>query len=168
MNKTLIVACAVAGGLFAALAAPPPAQALPSVNLSIEKNTDAVTPVARRGRGGFRGGRGMGKRSFGGRRGARVRGYRRGRVVRGRGIRRGRVVRGRGIRRGRVAGYRRYGKRRFRGRRNRRLRRYYYGYAPYVVGAYYRGPCTWLRRRAYLTGSPYWWSRYYSCRDSYY
>lgn len=163
MNRTLIVACAVAGGLFAALAAPPPAQALPSVNLSIEKNTDAVTPVARRGRGGFRGGRGMGTRSFGGRRGARVRGYRR-----GRGIRRGRVVRGRGIRRGRVAGYRRYGKRRFRGRRNRRLRRYYYGYAPYVVGAYYRGPCTWLRRRAYLTGSPYWWSRYYSCRDSYY
>ena len=157
MNRTLIVACAVAGGLFAALAAPPPAQALPSVNLSIEKNTDAVTPVARRGRGGFRRGRGMGRRSFGGRRGARVRGYRR-----------GRVARGRGIRRGRVAGYRRYGKRRYRGRRYRRLRRYYYGYAPYVVGAYYRGPCTWLRRRAYLTGSPYWWSRYYSCRDSYY
>ncbi len=98
MNKTLIVACAVAGGLFAVLAAPPPAQALPSVNLSIEKNADAVTPVARRGRGGFRGRRGMGKRSFGGRRGARVRGYRR-----------GRVARGRGYRRGRVAGYRCYG-----------------------------------------------------------
>ena len=151
MNKTLIVACAVAGGLFAALAAPPPAQALPSVNLSIEKNADAVTPVARRGRGGFRGRRGMGKRSFGGRRGARVRGYRR-----------GRVARGRGYRRGRVAGYRGYGKRRY-----RKLRRYYYGYAPYVVGAYYGGRCTWLRRRAYLTGSPYWWSRYYSCRNYY-
>ena len=151
MNKTLIVACAVAGGLFAALAAPPPAQALPSVNLSIEKNADAVTPVARRGRGGFRGGRGMGRRSFGGRRGARVRGYRR-----------GRVARGRGYRRGRVAGYRGYGKRRY-----RKLRRYYYGYAPYVVGAYYGGRCTWLRRRAYLTGSPYWWSRYYSCRNYY-
>ena len=157
MNKTLIVACAVAGGLFAALAAPPPAQALPSANLSIEKNTDAVTPVARRGgRGIGRRGR-IGRRSFGGRRGARVRGFRRGRGYR----------RGRGIRRGRVAGYRRYGKRRFRGRRNRRLRRYYYGYAPYVVGAYYGGPCTWLRRRAYLTGSPYWWSRYYSCRNYY-
>ncbi len=151
MNKTLIVACAVAGGLFAGLAAPPPAQALPSVNLSIEKNADAVTPVARRGRGGFRGRRGMGKRSFGGRRGARVRGYRR-----------GRVARGRGYRRGRVAGYRGYGKRRY-----RKLRRYYYGYAPYVVGAYYGGRCTWLRRRAYLTGSPYWWSRYYSCRNYY-
>ncbi|MEE8310143.1 MAG: hypothetical protein V3R34_07105 [Hyphomicrobium sp.] len=151
MNKALLVACAVAGGLFAALAAPPPAQALPSVNLSIEKNADAVTPVARRGRGGFRGGRGMGRRSFGGRRGARVRGYRR-----------GRVARGRGYRRGRVAGYRGYGKRRY-----RKLRRYYYGYAPYVVGAYYGGRCTWLRRRAYLTGSPYWWSRYYSCRNYY-
>jgi hypothetical protein len=168
MNKSLIVACAVAGGLFAALAAPSPAQALPSVNLGIEKNTDAVTPVARRGRGGFRGGRGMGRRSFGGRRGARVRGFRRGRVVRGRGFRRGRVVRGRGIRRGRVAGYRRYGKRRYRPRPYRRLRRYYYGYAPYVVGAYYSGPCTWLRRRAYLTGSPYWWDRYYRCRYDYY
>ncbi|MHA1179821.1 MAG: hypothetical protein ACTSSR_03735 [Alphaproteobacteria bacterium] len=156
MNKTLIVACAVAGGLFAGLAAPPPAQALPSVNLSIEKNADAVTPVARRGRGGVRGGRGMGRRSFGGRRGARVRGYRR-----------GRVARGRGYRRGRVAGYRGYGKRRYRGRRYRKLRRRYYGYAPYVVGAYYGGRCTWLRRRAYLTGSPYWWDRYYSCRNYY-
>ena len=167
MNKTLIVACAVAGGLFAALAAPPPAQALPSVNLSIEKNTDAVTPVARRGGRGMGRRGGIGRRSFGGRRGARVRGYRRGRVARGRGIRRGRVARGRGIRRGRVAGYRRYGKRRFRGRRIRRSRRYYYGYAPYAVGAYYGGPCTSLRRRAYLTGSPYWWSRYYSCRNYY-
>jgi len=37
MKKTLIVACAVAGGLFLALAAPPPAQALPNVNLGIEK-----------------------------------------------------------------------------------------------------------------------------------
>ncbi len=173
MNKTLIVACAVAGGLFAVLAAPPPAQALPSVNLSIEKNADAVTPVARRGRGGFRGGRGMGRRSFGGRRGARVRGYSRGRVARGRGYRRGRVARGRGYRRGRgarvrgyrrgrVAGYRGYGKRRY-----RKLRRYYYGYAPYVVGAYYGGRCTWLRRRAYVTGSAYWWSRYNRCRYYY-
>jgi hypothetical protein len=59
MNKTLLVACAVAGGLSVALAVLPPAQALPSINLGIEKNADAVTPVARRGggfhrRGGFR------------------------------------------------------------------------------------------------------------------
>ncbi|MES0403359.1 MAG: hypothetical protein ABUJ93_07625 [Hyphomicrobium sp.] len=68
MNKTLIVACAVAGGLFAALAAPPPAQALPSVSLGIEKNADAVMHLARRGGGG----RGMRGRSFGGGRGMRV------------------------------------------------------------------------------------------------
>ncbi len=60
MNKTLLVACAVAGGLFATLAAPPPAQALPSVNLGIEKKADVVTPVARRG-GGFRGRRFAGR-----------------------------------------------------------------------------------------------------------
>ena len=53
MHKTLIVACAVVGGLFAALAAPPPAQALPSVNLGIEKKADAVMHLARRG-GHFR------------------------------------------------------------------------------------------------------------------
>ena len=156
MHKTLLVACAVAGGLFAALAVPPPAQALPSVNLGIEKKADAVTPVGRRGHRGM-GGRHAGRsHSFGGRH-----------AHRGRGVHRGHVARGRGYRRGRVAGYRGYGKRRYRGRRNRRLRRYYYGYAPYVVGAYYGGRCTWLRRRAYLTGSPYWWSRYYSCRNYY-
>ncbi len=55
MNKTLLVACAVAGGLFVALAAPPPAQALPSVNLGIEKKADAVTPVGLRGGRAFRG-----------------------------------------------------------------------------------------------------------------
>ena len=24
--------------------------------------------------------------------------------------------------------------------------------------------CSWLRRRALYTGSPYWWHRYYACR----
>ncbi|MGI9403486.1 MAG: hypothetical protein ACR2OF_03125 [Hyphomicrobium sp.] len=160
MNKALIVACAVAGGLFAALAAPPPAQALPSVNLGIEKNADAVMPVARRGGGGIGrrgiGRRGFGGRRFGGRRGARVRGFR---------SRRG--ARARGFRRGRVGGYRRYGKRRFRKRRFRRFRRFYG--APYVAyGYYYGGRCAWLRRRAYATDSPYWWDRYYRCRAYYY
>ncbi len=79
MNKTLLVACAVAGGLFVALAAPPPAQALPSVNLGIEKKADAVTPVARRGGRAFRG-----------------RGFRRGRVA---GLRRFRRRRHRRVRR---------------------------------------------------------------------
>lgn len=149
MKKTLLMACAVAGGLFVALAAPPPAQALPSVNLSIEKNAHAVMPVARRGGRGFRGGR-----AFRGGRGFRGRGYRRGRVY---GYR-GRRYRGRSYRRGRVYGYRGYRGRRYRGRRYRRGR---------VYGYYYGGGCAWLRRRAYATGSAYWWRRYNRCRYYY-
>jgi len=185
MNQTLLVACVMAGGLFAALVAPPPAQALPSVNLGIEKNADAVTPVARRGgmRGGFRG-RGFrggfrGARTFRGARAFRGGSFRRGLAVRGRAfrgrggvrmrsLRRARAIRGRAIRGPRVAGFRRFRKRRFRGRRHRRFRRFYYG-APYVAyGYYYSGRCAWLRRRAYITGSPYWWSRYNRCRSYYY
>jgi len=40
-----------------------------------------------------------------------------------------------------------------------------------VVGAYpyyYADGCYWLRRRALYTGSPYWWRRYYACRNGYY
>ena len=40
-----------------------------------------------------------------------------------------------------------------------------------VVGAYpyyYDDGCYWLRRRALYTGSPYWWHRYYACRNGYY
>lgn len=33
--------------------------------------------------------------------------------------------------------------------------------APVVIGV---GRCEWLRRRAVITGSPYWWRRYYRCR----
>jgi len=180
MNKTLIVACAVAGGLFAALAAPPPAQALPSVSLGIEKNADAVMHLARRGGGGrgmrgrsFGGGRGMRGRSFGGGRGMRGRSYGGGRASRGRayGGRRGirgrayggrRGIRGRGYRRGRGYGYRGYGKRRYRRRRVRRGRGYGY------YGGYYGGTCAWLRQRAYVTGNPYWWRRYNRCIGDYY
>ena len=162
MNKTLLVACAVAGGLFVALAAPPPAQALPSVNLGIEKKADAVMHLARRGGRGFRGGRAFRGRGFRGGRAFRGRGFRRGRAFRGRGFRRGRALRGRAIRRGRFAGFRRFRKRRF-----RRFRRFY-GYAPYVAyGHYYGGRCAWLRRRAYRTGSAYWWDRYNRCRYYY-
>ncbi len=164
MHKTLLVACAVAGGLFAALAVPPPAQALPSVNLGIEKKADAVTPVGRRGGRGFRGGRAFRGRGFRGGRAFRGRGFRRGRAFRGRGFRRGRALRGRAIRRGRVAGFRRFRNRRFRKRRFRRFRRFY----PYVAYGYYGyGRCAWLRRRAYRTGSAYWWSRYNRCRYYY-
>lgn len=35
---------------------------------------------------------------------------------------------------------------------------------PLFHGYYYRGGCGWLRRRALVTGSPYWWRRYRLCR----
>ncbi len=158
MNKTHIVACAVAGGLFAALAAPPPAQALPSVSLGIEKNADAVMHLARRGGGG----RGMRGRSYGGGRASRGRAYGGRRGIRGRAYGGRRGIRGRGYRRGRVYGFRGYGKRRYRRRRFRRGR--VYGY----YGGYYGGTCAWLRQRAYVTGNPYWWRRYNRCIGDYY
>jgi len=37
-----------------------------------------------------------------------------------------------------------------------------YGYYGYSSG------CSWLRHRAEVTGSSYWWNRYYACRDGYY
>lgn len=33
-----------------------------------------------------------------------------------------------------------------------------------LYGGYYYGSCRWLRHRALVTGSPYWWRRYYACR----
>ncbi len=41
-----------------------------------------------------------------------------------------------------------------------------YFYRPaYVAPVYYRGysDCGWLKRRAFHTGSPYWWQRYRAC-----
>ena len=46
-----------------------------------------------------------------------------------------------------------------------RYGRYYrnYGwYGPYVYGYGYGG-CAWLRQQALITGSQYWWDRYYAC-----
>jgi hypothetical protein len=40
------------------------------------------------------------------------------------------------------------------------------GAYPYY-DSYYDDGCTWLRRRARLTGSAYWWHRYNACRDGY-
>ena len=33
---------------------------------------------------------------------------------------------------------------------------------------YYANSCSWLRHRALVTGSPYWWSRYQDCLYGYY
>jgi hypothetical protein len=56
---------------------------------------------------------------------------------------------------------------RFHHHRHRGFRRFHYGFvgAPvYFHSYYYRGGCGWLRRRALITGSPYWWHRYRACR----
>ena len=36
--------------------------------------------------------------------------------------------------------------------------------APIVTYGYYDGGCRWLRHRAVVTGSSYWWRRYRACR----
>jgi hypothetical protein len=38
------------------------------------------------------------------------------------------------------------------------------GYYDYGYGY---GGCGWLYRRAVVTGSPYWWDRYYACANYY-
>jgi hypothetical protein len=43
----------------------------------------------------------------------------------------------------------------------------FYGY-PYFYGYSSFGRCDWLYRRAIRAGSPYWWDRYYACRNGYY
>jgi hypothetical protein len=37
------------------------------------------------------------------------------------------------------------------------------GWWPGYYSAYGYGSCGWLRRQAAITGSPYWWDRYYAC-----
>jgi len=55
------------------------------------------------------------------------------------------------------------------GKHNRRVRGFAFYGAPYVYYGYsgYDG-CGWLYRNAIRTGDPYWWDRYYACRDGYY
>jgi hypothetical protein len=46
-----------------------------------------------------------------------------------------------------------------------RHRRHRHGFSFYVAPRYhYRGGCAWLRHRAQVTGSRYWWRRYRRCR----
>ena len=138
------------------------AQALTPAGVKRPDDAGGVIKVRRGGgRGGFRGGGGGGRAFRGGGGG--------GRAFRGGGFRGGgrafrgggRVFRGGGVRRFR-------GGRVYRGRRGfRRFRGggvYFYG-GPYY---YYSGRCAWLRRRAIITGSRYWWRRYRNCLRYYY
>jgi len=56
---------------------------------------------------------------------------------------------------------------RFHRYRHHGFRRFHYGFIGgpvYFHRYHYRGGCGWLRRRALITGSPYWWHRYRACR----
>jgi hypothetical protein len=58
---------------------------------------------------------------------------------------------------------------RFAHRRKFHHRRVFVG-APFLYGSgyyYYGNGCSWLRRNALYTGSPYWWNRYYACINGY-
>jgi hypothetical protein len=55
----------------------------------------------------------------------------------------------------------------FKHRRFDKFRRFAIYGVPYLY-AYTSYGCDWLYRRAIVTGSPYWWNRYYACRDGYY
>lgn len=59
-----------------------------------------------------------------------------------------------------------HGKNYYKGRRYAYRGRSYRGrwYGPNIyVGGYGYGGCAWLRRQALVTGSAYWWNRYYAC-----
>ena len=152
-------------GLFLLPVSSGGAEAVPAAKLSVDTGHGLIK-VGRRGYRGFRG-RGFRARGF------RVRGYRRG-------FRRGYRVRGFRVRRG----FRRHYRRRFAAyrpyRRIRRLGyhrriyyrpriRYYrhYRYRPIYYVRYRRRGCYWLKRRARITGSHYWWRRYKYCRRHY-
>ena len=55
------------------------------------------------------------------------------------------------------------------GHKHRRFNRFAFYAVPAYYGYYDSGyGCGWLYQRAVVTGSPYWWRRYYACRDDYY
>ncbi len=125
-----------------------PAQALTAPSTaSIAEAESPIVEVRRKGGKRFR--RGFKRGKFF----KRHRGFKRGRKFRRHRVHRHRLYRHRAHRR-------RYHRRRFRRHRFHRHRYYRYGY--------YRNRCHWLKVRALVTGSSYWWHRYYRCRYYYY
>lgn len=133
-----------------------------------------------RGGGGHGGGRGGGRSFGGGHHGGGKAfsggGYRGGKAYRGGGHRGGSYAyrggkshgyKGRGYayhdgkgHKGKNHGH--YNKGHYRYYRYGRYYRNYGWYGPYVYGYGYGG-CAWLRQQALITGSQYWWDRYYAC-----
>ncbi len=110
--------------------------------------------------GGFRGGgheNAGGGHAYGGHVGGYTGGHREGGAVRGY---EGRGYEGRGVR---GTSFHSSGRGYYRGYGGTR---YLWGGLPfYLYDGYYYGDCGWLRERAEVSGSPYWWDRYRLCRD---
>ncbi len=52
--------------------------------------------------------------------------------------------------------------------KHRKFHRFAFFGVPAVYAGYGDYGCGWLYRRAIVTGSPYWWNRYYACQGGYY
>jgi hypothetical protein len=180
MRIGLAAAVAVASALL--FTSPQAAHAGPAMKLKdgLTKSPNLVELVGRGGRGGggfkgggmrggsfkgggggFKGGMRGGGRSYGMRGGGPKMGaYRGGRGYAGRSYGGG----GKHVHRGgkgRHAGHHHW--RGHKGHRHRHARFYGWPGVGYGVYAYGYGNCSWLRRQALITGSPYWWSRYEQC-----
>lgn len=186
MLRKIAMAGALAGGLLTAFVGT--AEARPAMKADIA-TADGVILVAKRGGGGFamRGGGGGGFVMKGPGRGFALRGGGGGsRALRGGGPRiAGFAQRGpKFYRGGNPSRFADRGGRGFKGdgwkgrkfagkhhrfHKHRKFNRFaFYGGPAYY--AYYDSGygCGWLYRRAVRTGSPYWWRRYYACRDGHY
>ena len=165
MMRQVVMAAALAGGIFLVPALHPSAEAaVVGANAGLDKPS-GITMI-RRGGGGGGGG---GGKSFGGGGGKSFGGGGMGRSYAGGGSRMSHKSFG-GHRMGNknYNGHRSYHKGHAHRRHHRHNRFFvtgvpYYGY--YYDGYYgYDDDCNWLRRRAIRTGSSYWWNRYYACQ----
>jgi hypothetical protein len=148
----------VAGGIYALSGAAEPARAAPAGLAAVGDTPSAVTDVRRHGGGFGRGGIGRG-RGFGGR-GFVGRGFGGGRAFHG-----GRRFAGRGF----YGGRRFYGGRHYGFRRHRGRNLFLYGALPFIgyqayTGYGYGRGCGRYWHRYRVTGSRYWYRRWWRCR----
>jgi hypothetical protein len=155
MRHVVVAGAVAAAALLMAGAVPRAADALPVANAKLQVSPESGLILVKRGGGGG-GGHGGGHHGFG-RGGGGLGGHIGKHYGGGGGI--GKHYGGGG------------GRHHHRGGGIRVSPRYYgYGYAPYYYGyydSYYSDECAWLRRKARLTDSSYWWRRYERCRDLY-
>lgn len=167
MIQRLFMAGTLASVLLLSPIAQRPAEAMTPAGLKAAGETPSIVTQVRRGGHGF-GGHGVGGHGFGGHG---FKSFSGGHGFRGfpAGPRFGGFRGHSGIRSGVYFGGKNWG-----GHRHHHNRRFFYG-APFVgyYGGYGYGydggygDCGWLKRRAIVTGSGYWWRRYEACRYRY-